>query len=278
MKCRLCEGGTRLRVVRTDLSLDRCLSCGFVSGWPTSSLAVQEYYQGYHDAPPPPAPETRYHQWLAEAEARLGRGRRLLEVGAGSGGFVRVARARDWQVDATEVSASGLARLGETGATVFGGDLLEAGYPEAVFDLVVSLEVIEHLPSPTPHLRELARVTRSGGLLLLTTPNFRGLSGRLLGVRWRVVTPEHLGYFTARTLERSLRRAGYRRLQIASRSLDVTTWRRCRQEPAQFNPQAAAQLRDSVEGSRALRWSKTLINLALRATGLGDTLLAWAER
>mgnify|MGYP001613381998 CR=1 FL=1 len=277
MKCRLCEGGTRLLVARADLSLHRCLSCGFVSGWPTSEITPEERYAGYHEAPPLPAPEDRYHEWMGRAEAKLGRGR-LLEVGAGSGGFVRVALSRGWAVEATELSGSGLARLRETGAKIFAGDLLAARYPDAAFDWVVSLEVIEHLPLPTPHLRELARITRPGGLLLLTTPSFGGLSRRLLGFRWRVVTPEHLGYFTARTLERSLRQAGYRRIQIASRSLDVTTWRRASEERAQFNPQAAAQLRDTVEGSRALRWSKTLINLALRATGLGDTLLAWAER
>ncbi len=278
MKCRLCDGETRLRVARPDLSLHDCAACGFVSGCPTTGIVIEEYYHGYYDAPPPPAPEVRYHQWLAEAEARLEHGRRLLEVGAGSGGFSRVAQARGWQVDATEVSASGLVRLRETGVTVFGGDLIEANYPEAAFDFVVSAEVIEHLTSPTPHLRELARVTRPGGLLLLTTPNHRGLSGRLLGVRWRVITPEHLGYFTARTLERSLRGAGYSRIHIASRSLDVTSWRPFRKEPPQFNPQAAARLRDTVEGSRALRWGKTLINSVLHATGLGDTLLAWAER
>src|SRR5262249_34567562 len=143
----------------------------------------------------PAAPERRYEEWLAEAECKVGRGR-LLEVGAGSGAFSRVALRRGWDVDATEVSASGLRLLREPGVTVHAGDLADIHLPAAAFDLAVSLEVIEHVAEPSAHLEKLGRLTRPGGLLLLTTPNFGGLSRRLLGMRWRVVVPEHLGYFT----------------------------------------------------------------------------------
>ena len=50
----------------------------------------------------------------------------LLEVGAGSGGFVRTAVARGWDVDATEISKSALDGLHAAGATVFAGDVAAA--------------------------------------------------------------------------------------------------------------------------------------------------------
>jgi SAM-dependent methyltransferase len=193
---------------------------------------------------------------------------------------VRAALARGWTVDATEISQSAMGPLRSTGATVFAGDVVAACYPDNYFDMVVSLEVLEHLPVPLSHLRELARITRTGGLLLLTTPNFRGLSGRCLGMRWRVIDPEHLGYFTASTLSSALRRAGYRDIHVASRSLDVLNWRRgtghAKSRP--FDPQAAARLREAVEARMLLRLGKIVVNGALRITGLGDSLLAWARR
>jgi SAM-dependent methyltransferase len=212
-------------------------------------------------------------------EAAVPRGR-LLEVGAGAGGFVRVALARGWKVEATEVSQTGLEALRQTGASVFAGDVAEAGYAEGAFDCVVSLEVLEHLPSPQAHLDELARITRPRGLLLLTTPNFDGLTRRVLRLRWRVVDPEHLGYFTPRTLRRALRAAGYSRAQVSTRSLDVCAWRRPPPGSAVrgFDPQASAQLRDRVESSGPLRLAKDAVNLSLRLTSLGDSLLAWAHR
>ena len=279
MNCRVCVAGAQLWGDRGDIALFRCGRCGFVSGEPHEKLSTENRYQAYYSTVSPPPPKARYGQWLAKAEGLVGRGR-LLEVGAGSGAFVRVALARGWKVDATEVSESGLQALRATGATVFAGDLGSGNYRDAQFDLVVSVEVIEHLPAPLDHVREMWRVTRPGGLLVLTTPNFNGLSRRYLGIRWRVIDPEHLGYFTRLTLLRLLRDVGYKSVRVRARSLDVLSWRRCSGpgEIARFDPHASARLRDTVEGSRGLRFSKAIVNAALQVTGLGDSLLAWARR
>jgi SAM-dependent methyltransferase len=279
MNCRVCLAGAPLWADRGDIALFRCGRCGFVSGEPHEKLSAENRYHTYYSGVPPSPPDARYGQWLAKAEGLVGRGR-LLEVGAGSGGFVRVALARGWKVDATEVSESGLQALRATGATVFAGDLAAGSYGDAQFDLVVSLEVIEHLPAPLDHVREMWRVTRPGGLLVLTTPNFNGLSRRYLGIRWRVIDPEHLGYFTPLTLLRLLRDVGYKSVRVRSRSLDVLSWRRSSGPGgvARFDPHASARLRDTVEGSRGLRFGKKVVNAALQVTGLGDSLFAWARR
>ena len=52
-------------------------------------------------------------------------------------------------------------------------------FPDQFFDLVVSLEGIEHLENPFQFLREVARVCRPGGYLLLSTPNICNLEERL---------------------------------------------------------------------------------------------------
>jgi SAM-dependent methyltransferase len=160
------------------------------------------------------------------------------------------------------------------------GPLEAAGYPDAHFDLTVSLEVLEHLPAPVPHLREVARITRAGGLLLLTTPNFAGLSRRRFGLGWRVIDPEHLGYFTRSTLGRALGDAGFSQASIRSRSLDVLSWRRRAPHAAApaFDPQASAELRDAVAARPVLRLARDAMQGVLWLTGLGDSLLAWARR
>lgn len=277
--CRLCDGPASVFAAREDLSLFRCRVCRFVSGVPARLVPPAEHYRHYYEAEIPAAPDRRYDEWLAEAEGKVGSGR-LLEVGAGSGAFSRAALRRGWTVEATEVSASGLRLLRETGATVHAGDLPALRLPAAAFDLVVSLEVVEHLAEPGSHLDELARLTRPGGFLLLTTPNFGGLSRRLLGMRWRVIDPEHLGYFTAATLRQALELAGFTGVSVRPRTLDVTTWRSALRgkERSRFDPHSAAAVRDRLEGSRLLLAAKDAVNAFLRLTRLGDTLLAWAAR
>ena len=273
--CRLCGGQARFVADRGDVVLYRCDVCGLVSSDPATAQACAAGYADAYDGPTPAAPGVRYAEWLAFAERTVGRGR-LLEVGAGSGGFVSAALARGWRVDTTEVSPSALRRLGETGARVFAGDLADARHPAAAFDLVVCLKVVEHLASPMAHLAELSRVTRPGGLVLLSTPNFDGLSRRLLGLRWRVIAPEHLSYFTAGALVRALRVAGFAHVDVRSRSLDVTTW--STGAPRRFDPHAAARLREAVESTAVLALVKRTVNTALGISGLGDSLVAWGRR
>jgi SAM-dependent methyltransferase len=162
----------------------------------------------------------------------------------------------------------------------FDGSIEEARYPEGSFDSVVSLEVLEYIPDPLPHPLEPSRVTRPGGLLLLTIPLFNGLSRRLVGYRWRVVCAEHLGYFSVTPLREALRRAGYRGTDVSTRSLDTAVWAGCRlpSPTPTVDPQASAALRDRVEANRDLRAERGGPNALLAVARLGDSPMAWAQR
>lgn len=90
------------------------------------------------------------------------------------------------------------------------------------FDLVVAAEVLEHLENPRAMARELFRVLRPGGLLILTTPNnesFRALLSLL--VRGHFVAfgessyPAHITAVVRRDLVRLLSEAGFSSIKVS---------------------------------------------------------------
>jgi len=70
------------------------------------------------------------------------------------------------------------------GAALAGADVLTPGaplpYPDAHFDAVVSMDVVEHLVDPLPWLADALRVLKPGGLLFMTTPNYASRSLRVI--------------------------------------------------------------------------------------------------
>jgi SAM-dependent methyltransferase len=128
---------------------------------------------------------------------------RILDAGCGSGRNM-ADLARYGPVTGVELSeaAASLARERHVGEVVE-GSVLEMPFAPASFDLVVCLDVIEHLQDDRAALRELRRVLAPGGALLVTVPAYQWLwSGH------DEVNHHHRRYSRA-TLRRAAREAGW---------------------------------------------------------------------
>ena len=96
-------------------------------------------------------------------------------------------------------------------------------YPDAYFDAVVSMDVVEHVPDPLPWVEGALRVLKPGGLLFLTTPNYasyslRALEGSVLELiaRKQGFSRKHLhpSKLDPKKLSELLARAGAKETQI----------------------------------------------------------------
>jgi SAM-dependent methyltransferase len=99
------------------------------------------------------------------------------------------------------------------------GDLAALDLADASFDAVCAFEVIEHLPEPERFVREMRRVLRPGGVLLVSTPHVERTDTA-------PANPFHVAEYSAADLERLLGSAfasvelyGQRRLQTARHRL-----------------------------------------------------------
>jgi 2-polyprenyl-3-methyl-5-hydroxy-6-metoxy-1,4-benzoquinol methylase len=99
-------------------------------------------------------------------------GTRTLDAGCGYGVFSAAAAERGACVVSFDVGPRLVARTtARARSRGFVGDACRLAIREASFDVVISSEMLEHTPTPTRALHELARVLRPNGLLVLTTPN-----------------------------------------------------------------------------------------------------------
>lgn len=135
-----------------------------------------------------PAHEDASSPWYQLVREKIGSvaGLRVLEVACGRGGFVRELVHNGAYVTGCDLSLAALrigrekplrAGLNGDGRGLVQGDAQKLPFADSSFDLVISCETIEHVPDAQSALREMYRVTRPGGRLFLTTPNYSNFMG-----------------------------------------------------------------------------------------------------
>jgi SAM-dependent methyltransferase len=143
---------------------------------------------------------------------------RALDVGCGAGQLLDARADTARSVVGVDVSweqaRSSLARLGGRDALIAQSDATRLPFQDAEFDSATALGLLEYLPSVSEGLAELARVTRSGGVIVVTAPNPIRVAylldpiGVVLGRLRRTRPGYRRQYRSARALRKELAAAG----------------------------------------------------------------------
>lgn len=192
----------------------RCLACGLRATHPLPDDLGARYHDDYA---PHAAPDVRplggllkrlfdlRTYWIPD----LPPGSRVLEIGAGSGGFLRLLGGRGWEVHGLEPVPAAADRARGSGARVTTGELLGAGYPTAHFAAVFGWMVLEHVPRLRETLDEIARVLVPGGWFVFSVPNADSWEFSWFGGDWYALqVPTHVSHFGPEWLGAALPRAG----------------------------------------------------------------------
>lgn len=278
--------------IKNELDILCCAACGsiYTPYYPWYSSA--HYYADYYNSrnPEEPAWVVKRLEEITASFSPYRQSNQLLDVGCGAGTLLAAARTNGWNAQGVDVSESVAEHVRSRGFEVFRGELHEANFREGEFDVVTAAELVEHLFDPQKVLKEIHRILRPGGVLWTTTPHWRGLSARLLGLKWRVVAPpEHLQLFSMTGLRTLLSNAGFRNVQLTTSGgnpFEILQAVRSNQplrktaSPAITSERVVEgyRLNEALTKSRTRRFVKTTINETLNVTHLGDTLKALAVK
>jgi SAM-dependent methyltransferase len=131
---------------------------------------------------------------------------RMLDLGCGTGWFLRQMRDKGWEVYGVEIN-SVAAELGRTkdGLSIVAGTLKHANFPTDYFDYVRANHSFEHISCPGETLDEIHRVLRPGGRLMVGVPNVAGLSAKIFRQYWwHLCAPVHPFTYSVGTLSQFL--------------------------------------------------------------------------
>jgi SAM-dependent methyltransferase len=138
--------------------------------------------------------------------------RRLLDVGCAYGFFVKAAKKAGWEAEGLEVSefAADYGRK-KYHLDIYTGTLesYASSKGQTQFGAITMLDVLEHLPDQIETIKTISSLLAPGGIVVAKVPNVTSLRATLARSRWRQFKPpEHLHYFTPRSIALLFRSAG----------------------------------------------------------------------
>lgn len=212
-----------------------------------------------------------YNQLLDEFEAYR-QNNRILDVGCGRGYFLEEARKRGWEVYGSEYSKRAIELLQSKGIQTHEGRIDQTAFGQLSFDIITSFEVIEHIYTPNEDLEQMHQKLRNGGLLYITTPNFNSLMRHLLKAKYNIIEyPEHLSYYTKKTLNRTVCKHGFSNIKFQSTGISISRFQQSVTGQGQ-GADSDEKLRKILSSNPFMGLIKRILNSVLTLGNLGITL------
>lgn len=277
-KCLICNS-TTLKPLDgfEEAHLCKCTSCGFVFSQAIPTIKeLEDHYDGYgRNDYLSPITIKRYNELLDEFEKYRSTGK-IIDVGCGIGYFLEEAKKRGWEVYGTEYTDEAVEICSKKGINIKKGKLNPEDFEPGSFDIITSFEVLEHINNPIEEVSNFNSILRKGGLVYLTTPNFNSILRYRLKAEYNVICyPEHLSYYTPKTIKRLFTDNGFKKKKI-----ETTGYSRTRLKTSQGTSDQEfiseksddEQMRNRIEKNSLLQFAKKTVNFGLSLFGIGDSL------
>lgn len=191
--------------------LVKCSNCGFIQC--TNLTDVLNFYENLEDQS---YEATRQGRALQSAKMlsvikKYAKGKKLMDIGAGSGILVEEAIKMGYEAVGVEPSKWLWQKAADRNLPVALGIFPHPNLP-GPFDVITLIDVIEHVSDPVGLLRQATAALAKEGVIVVSTPDIGSILGRFLGKRWWHLRVAHIGYFNVNTLTIAAKNAGLKKV------------------------------------------------------------------
>ncbi|WP_024768614.1 class I SAM-dependent methyltransferase [Aquimarina macrocephali] len=124
----------------------------------------------------------------------------LLDIGAGTGDFLSAAKNRGWKIEGVEPNNQAKELAKQKGI-----DLKPetANLDSKSFDVITMWHVLEHIPDLQLQIRELRRLLKPNGFVIIAVPNFKSYDAKQYNSFWAAYdVPRHLWHFSKTSIQK----------------------------------------------------------------------------
>jgi len=141
---------------------------------------------------------------------------KFLDIGSAVGFLLEEARINGFNVEGIELNKEAIDISKKKGFII--NTSFEV-YNDSIFDVIVANHILEHIIEPCNFLKDVSRLLKKGGILVIGVPNHNSLVAKLYRKNWYGWgLPEHIWHFDRNSLSFVLSKTGFRIKELIQNS------------------------------------------------------------
>jgi 2-polyprenyl-3-methyl-5-hydroxy-6-metoxy-1,4-benzoquinol methylase len=142
----------------------------------------------------------------------------VLDIGAGTGDFLAEAKKQNWKAVGMEPSDKAKALAKQKGICIINN---YSDLENHFFDVITMWHVLEHVPDLDFQIKELKRLLKPDGTIIIAVPNYKSYDANYYGKYWAAFdVPRHLWHFSKTAMEKLFAQENLKLKKVQPMSFD----------------------------------------------------------
>lgn len=143
----------------------------------------------------------------------------ILDIGAGTGDFLQAAQKNGWSVTAVEPNQAAAQLVTNKKVNCVANT---TGLANNSFDVISMWHVLEHVPDLTLQFKELKRLLKKDGVVIIAVPNYKSFDAKHYARFWAAFdVPRHLWHFSQNSIKLLAQKNGFKVIQTLPMKFDA---------------------------------------------------------